>query len=200
MDVIKPSLRPDENSLAGSLLLAMPGLNDSRFEKAVIYVCAHDDKGAMGLVVNHVMPDMTLDILFKQLAIETASAEEEKAIKDLPVMEGGPVEKGRGFILHSSEFQQKETVTLNDSFSVTGTMDAMRAVAQGQGPDKMLFMLGYAGWNPGQLDQEVQDNAWLVAEPDQDLVFAALPEEKWQKAVGKLGVDPAMLSCASGRA
>lgn len=179
----------------------MPGLGDSRFKKAVIYVCAHDDQGAMGLVVNHVMPNLTLDILFNQLDIKPGeSSNDRKDLKTLPVMEGGPVEKGRGFILHSSEFAQNETVKLNDAFSVTGTMDAMKAVADGQGPEKMLFMLGYAGWTAGQLDQEIQQNAWLVAEPDQDLIFAAAPEDKWDKAVGKLGFDPSMLSVDAGHA
>jgi putative transcriptional regulator len=121
-------------------------------------------------------------------------------ISKLPVMEGGPVEGSRGFILHSHDFRSKDTVSVGDFYSVTGTIEALKAIATGHGPEHMLFILGYAGWGEGQLDKEIQDNAWLVVDPDPNLIFHAVPEEKWELAVQKLGVDPAMLSSQAGRA
>ena len=115
-------------------------------------------------------------------------------------MNGGPVDNSRGFLLHSSEFKQDNTIYIHDDFSVTGTLDALEDVAQGKGPDKALFILGYAGWTPGQLEQELQQNAWLVLDPDPSLVFHGNTDEKWDLAVGRLGIDPAMLSGHAGRA
>lgn len=182
--------------LAGKLLLAMPGMGDPRFHKAVIFVCAHDEQGAMGLVVNRPLPDLSMTALYKQLHIE-AQADKNRAIT---VMGGGPVETARGFFLHSPDFEQPDTVKIDKTFSVTGTVDAMKAVAAGDGPEKMLFMLGYAGWGAGQLDAELQQNAWLTADPDPALIFATSPEDKWDRAVHKLGINPAMLSAEAGRA
>ncbi len=185
--------------LAGKLLLAMPGMGDPRFQKAVIYVCAHDEQGAMGLVVNHVLPDIKIDELYKQLNIEQKSKDENDR-RAITIMGGGPVETARGFILHSSEFERPDTVKINETFSLTGTVDAIKAVAQGEGPDQLLFMLGYAGWSAGQLDQEIQQNAWLVTEPEPDLIFTTNPEDKWNNAIDRLGINPAMLSHEAGRA
>lgn len=186
------------SSLAGRLLLAMPQMGDPRFHKAVIFVCAHDANGAMGLVVNHAVPGLELGELLKQMKIDPAAISRKSA--SFPIMNGGPVEAARGFILHSPDFSQPDTVKISGDISVTGTVDALRAVATGTGPQKMLFMLGYAGWGAGQLDQEMQQNAWLVADADPDLVFAAGSDEKWDRAVRKLGIDPAMLSGDAGRA
>ncbi len=185
-----------DNYLTGRLLLAMPAMGDPRFHKAVIYMCAHDENGAMGLVINHTLPGVDLSQLLKQLNI---TPEETKA-RDSAVMSGGPVETARGFVLHSNDFEQSDTIKIDEDFYVTGTIDALKAIAGGDGPDKMLFILGYAGWSKGQLDQEMQQNAWLVTDPDPDLIFAAPPEEKWTKAIQKLGIDPAMLSGEAGRA
>lgn len=185
----------DPHSLVGKLLLAMPGMGDPRFNKAVIFVCAHDENGAMGIVVNHPMDGVELTELFDQLDIDT-----EDAAKAIPVMSGGPVEKARGFILHSTKFRQDDTIDIDGEFAVTGTIDALKAIATGDGPDDMIFALGYAGWSAGQLDQEMQHNAWLVVEPDKAIVFQAEPAERWVKAINKLGIDPAMLSAESGTA
>lgn len=182
--------------LTGRLLLAMPAMGDPRFHKAVIYMCAHDANGAMGLVINHALPGVDLSQLLEQLNIKQQDAN----IPDAPVMSGGPVETARGFVLHSNDFKQPDTIKIDDHFSVTGTIDALRAIASGNGPEKMLFILGYAGWSPGQLDQELQQNAWLVADPDPELIFVSSPEEKWAAAIHKLGVDPGMLSGEAGRA
>lgn len=188
-----------EHSLAGKLLLAMPGLGDPRFYRAVIFMCAHDEKGAMGLVINHTLPGIEFRSLLEQLKI-SSDIKVDLAGLDVPVMCGGPVEAARGFILHSSDFNQKDTVAVGDFYGITGTIEALKIIAGGGGPDNLLFLLGYAGWGPGQLDQEIQDNSWLVAEPDPAIIFHAEPDEKWTMAVQKLGFDPGMLSSEAGRA
>jgi putative transcriptional regulator len=192
--------KPDKPpSLTGKLLLAMPSMGDTRFQKAVIYLCAHDANGAMGLVINHKVPGIDLGQLLSQLNIAPAGkpgAEPDK----IPVLSGGPVESARGFVLHSNDFQQADTIKIDDHVSVTGTIDALKAIAGGQGPENMLFLLGYAGWSPGQLDKEIQENAWLIAEADPRLVFDADSAQKWEKAVAAIGIDPAMLSGAAGHA
>ncbi|MCB9982626.1 MAG: YqgE/AlgH family protein [Rhodospirillales bacterium] len=189
----------DSTDLTGKLLLAMPGIGDPRFHRAVIYICAHDENGAMGLVVNAPVPDVKFQSLLGQLGIESDIKIEAKNL-ELPVLNGGPVETARGFLLHSNEFRQKDTVQVDDEFSITGTTDALEAVAKGQGPEKALFILGYAGWTPGQLESELQQNTWLVADPDPNLIFEDKPQEKWTHAMNKLGLDPAMLSGEMGRA
>ncbi len=192
----KADPQQDPAYLTGRLLLAMPAMGDPRFHKAVIYMCAHDENGAMGLVINHVLPGIDLTQLLEQLNI---TPEQDKT-PDTPVLSGGPVETARGFVLHSSDFSQSDTIKIDEKFSVTGTIDALKTIASGEGPDKMLFILGYAGWGSGQLDQEIQQNAWLVTDADPELIFAAAPDEKWDKAIGQMGIDPAMLSGQAGRA
>lgn len=182
--------------LTGRLLLAMPAMGDPRFHKAVIYVCAHDANGAMGLVINHTLPGVDFSQLLEQLNI----APDGKSAPITPVMSGGPVETARGFILHSSDFKQSDTIRIDPTFSVTGTVDALKSIVGGSGPEKMLFILGYAGWSAGQLDQELQQNAWLVTHSDPDLVFSVAPDEKWDKAVKTMGIDPSKLSREAGRA
>ena len=182
--------------LDGELLLAMPPMGDTRFEKAVIFMCAHDEQGAMGLVINHTLPDITFKNLLEQVGITS----DIRVNISRPVMSGGPVESSRGFLLHSNEFSQEDTIKINDALSVTGTIDALKEVAKGNGPEDMLFILGYAGWSAGQLEQEIQDNAWLVSEPDNAIIFNGNHSNKWISAVGKMGFDPGMLSGAAGRA
>ena len=186
----------NDNYLTGRLLLAMPGMGDPRFHKAVIYLCAHDDKGAMGLVINHILPSIDLSQLLEQLNIKP----EDNKAPDTPVMSGGPVETARGFVLHGNDFEQSDTITIDDDFRVTGTIDALRAIAQGEGPDQMLFILGYAGWSAGQLDEEIQQNAWLVIDADSALIFDTSAETKWDQAIKTIGIDPGMLSGEAGRA
>lgn len=182
--------------LTGKLLLAMPLMSDPRFERAVIFMCAHDENGAMGLVINRSLPDISFDRLLDQLDIKS---DIEVRLKD-PVMNGGPVETQRGFLLHSNDFEQDDTIKINERFSVTGTLDALRKVAGGEGPEKRLFILGYAGWGAGQLEKEIQDNVWLVSEPDPSIIFDQNHDAKWGSAVGKMGFDPAMLSGDAGHA
>ena len=202
MDFNKVKIMASEKEnhyLNGKLLLAMPSIGDPRFNKAVIFLCAHDERGAMGLVINNRLPGLEFTAMLEQIGIiSDIKVDLEKL--SLPIMGGGPVEGARGFMLHSNEFSDSDTIKVDDHYGVTGTVDALKKVVEGQGPDDMLFILGYAGWEAGQLDAEIQDNAWLVVDADHDLVFNTQPEEKWQLAVQKLGFDPAMLSAQSGRA
>ncbi len=189
----------DKSYLSGQLLLAMPAMGDPRFQHAVIYMCAHDAAGAMGLVINHPLPGLQFGTLLSQL-IAGAADTVPTPLKTLPVMSGGPVETARGFLLHSKDFCQPNTIEIDDFFSVTGTVDALKAIAAGTAPRKMIFTLGYAGWSAGQLDQEMQQNAWLTAHPTPDLIFQTEPEHLWEKAIATLGISPGMLSGAAGRA
>lgn len=189
---------PEKNNyLTGKLLVAMPQMGDTRFHKAVIFMCAHDENGAMGLVINHTLPGLELSELLNQLNIEGSGA---VVSDDIPVMSGGPVETARGFILHEGDFRQVESLNIESDIYVTGTIEALKAVARGQGPQKMLFILGYAGWSAGQLDQEMQQNAWLVTDADPEVIFTGDPEDRWERALKKLGVEPSMLSGSAGRA
>ena len=189
--------KPDNKYLTGRILLAMPSMGDPRFHKAVIYMCADDENGAMGLVVNHRLPGVDMKDLLTQLEIDKP---EDKTVEQIPVLSGGPVETARGFVLHSTDFEQGETIKINEEFSVTGTIDALKAIAQGDGPEELLFILGYAGWGAGQLDEELQQNAWLVLDPDKALIFDVKPDTMWDKAIEKIGIDPGMLSSMTGRA
>lgn len=188
-----------DHYLTGKLLLAMPNMGDPRFHRAVIFVCAHDEQGAMGLVINHIMPSIEFNDLVKQLKVESDIKVNFEAL-DLEVMYGGPVESARGFLLHSGDFSRDDTMRVDGSYGVTGTVDALKDVASGKGPNDLLFMLGYAGWDAGQLDIEIQESAWLVVDPDQDLIFGSDPSDKWTRGINKLGIDPAMLSGLSGNA
>ena len=189
----------EEGYLTGKLLLAMPAMGDPRFRRSVIYMCSHDANGAMGLVINHAITEMGFSEILKELPIESEIEIDPSALK-VPVMLGGPVDAGRGFLLHSNDFSDDQTIIVDGSFSMTATLDALRAVASGGGPAEKLFILGYAGWSAGQLDEEIQNNSWLVTEPDADLIFKVDHDDKWEKAVSGLGFDPAMLVSDAGRA
>ncbi len=188
-----------ENYMTGKMLIAMPSMGDPRFDRAVIFVCSHDEDGAMGLVINHALPGIEFNDLVKQLKIESNIMIDFEKM-ELPVMYGGPVESARGFLLHSGDFIRAETIKINNFYGVTGTLDALKDVAQGKGPKNLMFVLGYAGWDAGQLEAEIIQNVWLVCDSDEDLVFTQENHNKWTQAVGKLGIDPAMLSGEAGRA
>ncbi len=185
----------DDPYLSGHLLVAMPNMPDERFDRTVIYICAHNEEGAMGLVVNKAMDDLTFPDLLEQLDIVPTGYHE--AIK---VHFGGPVEAGRGFVLHSPDYMQDATMMVDDRVALTATVDILQAIADGQGPDKSLLALGYAGWGPGQLDDEIKANGWLHVEADADLVFGAGLDDKWEQAMVKIGIDPRMLSDEAGHA
>ena len=189
----------ENNYLKGKLLLSMPTMSDPRFFKSVIYICNHDDQGAMGLNINNRMPGFNFKQLLAQLNIKD-DPEYKEQLEQIDVMNGGPVETARGFVLHSNDFIKEDTIRIDDKLAVTGTIDAIKEIASGNGPKDMIFMLGYAGWSEGQLDEEIRQNAWLIAEADYDLVFNTTADEKWEKAIAKLGINPNMLSGEAGRA
>ncbi|MDH3667954.1 MAG: YqgE/AlgH family protein [Paracoccaceae bacterium] len=182
--------------LSGQILIAMPGMQDPRFHRSVVYLCAHSQEGAMGLIVNKRADDLRLKDLFEKLEIPVA-----KTFGKAPVHYGGPVETGRGFVLHSSDyFVDEATMQVDDETSMTATLEILHAMATDQGPDQAIVALGYAGWAPGQLEAELQGNGWLACPSDEDLLFDDDADGKWDKALAKIGVHPAMLSSQGGTA
>lgn len=182
-------------SLTGHLLIAMPQMPDPRFEKTVIYICVHNAEGAMGLVVNRLFDGISFTSLLQQLDIDVT-----EPARELRVHFGGPVESGRGFVLHSSDYIQEGSMAVGEDVLLTATVDILRAVAEGQGPKKAILALGYAGWGPGQLDQEMQQNGWLHAPADNAILFDADLDGKWERALAKLGINLSMLSSDIGHA
>jgi putative transcriptional regulator len=185
----------NDSYLVGQLLVAMPGMPDTRFAKTVIYMCAHNAEGAMGLVVNRSLDALSFPDLLDQLDIDTSAMTEH-----VDVHFGGPVETGRGFVLHSPDYLQEGTMVVADGIALTATVEILKAIGAGKGPRRHLLALGYAGWGPGQLDSEIKANGWLSVGADDGLVFDADLNTKWDRAVGKLGIDPRMLSDAAGHA
>ncbi len=186
----------DAMNLEGKLLIAMPGMGDPRFDKAVIFICAHGDDGTLGLIVNKPTPDLKFARLLEQLDLNVQSPK-----ADIDVHFGGPVENGRGFVLHSADYASNtSTLQVNDVFGMTATLDVLEDIANGDGPADALLALGYAGWGPGQLQDEILQNGWLTADADQALVFNKDDDGKWSAALATLGVDALMLSADAGRA
>ncbi|MBM3582077.1 MAG: YqgE/AlgH family protein [Alphaproteobacteria bacterium] len=179
--------------LTGQLLVAMPGLADPRFARNVIYMCAHNAEGAMGLVLNKTIESLTFPDLLSQLGIERASG-----VVPIRVHFGGPVESGRGFVLHSADYVQDATMLVDNRVALTATIDIMKAIAQGAGPKQRLLALGYSGWGAGQLDAEIKANGWLSVPADEELVFGPDLDGKWLKAMKKIGIDPRMLADTAG--
>ena len=189
--------------LDGKLLIAMPAMSDERFHRAVIYMCAHSADGAMGIVVNQRAPHITFSKLLEQLDIAPSATEDsiQIPVDTLPILTGGPVETGRGFVLHTKDyFSADSTLTIDESFSLTATIDILRAIATGTGPNQSLLALGYAGWAPGQLEREIQSNGWLICAADTEIVFDAAIENKYDRAMAKLGVHPSFLVSDAGHA
>ena len=185
----------DGSYVTGQLLIAMPGMRDERFAKSVIYMCAHSEEGAMGLVLNQRLDSLTFAELISQLELD-----EKHLSRDVPVHFGGPVESGRGFVLHTSDYQQDATLEVVNGVALTATVDILKAIAQGKGPQKSLLALGYAGWGPGQLDMEIRANGWLQVPSDSEIIFDIEPNTKWERAIQRLGIDPRMLSDDVGHA
>jgi len=182
--------------LDGKLLVAMPGMGDPRFDKAVVFICAHSAEGAMGLMINKPAERLKFDDLMTQLGIDW-----DGELHSPPVHHGGPVEHGRGFVLHSRDYESEgSSMKIGGDFGMTATLDILTDIALGKGPKRALLALGYTGWAPGQLEAELQANGWLIADVDPELVFAAKDGDKWQLAIEGLGIDPRMLSAEGGRA
>jgi len=183
------------SNLAGQLLVAMPGIGDPRFDRSVIYLCGHSEDGAMGLIVNKPIDDITFPELLQQLGID---GEPDRQIR---VLFGGPVETGRGFVLHSTDYNVSgSTLQVSDDVGLTATLEILEQIAHGDGPARSLLALGYAGWAPGQLEEEIKSNGWLHCTPSAELLFGASDETKWERALAELGIDPAQLSGDAGRA
>lgn len=182
--------------LTGKLLIAMPQLMDSRFHHSLIYICGHDEKGAMGIVINRAIETHTLSELMTQLNLEGDFSHLEEEL----VFFGGPVEIGRGFVLHSNDYDQEGTVKVSSDINLTATLDILSAIAQGEGPHQRLCALGYAGWSAGQLEGEIQSNCWLQTDASLDMLFEIDPEMRWEKALESMGIHPELLSTDAGHA
>ena len=189
--------------LDGRLLIAMPVMGDPRFERSVIYLCAHSAEGAMGIIVNHPAGSIDFPELLEQLGIIKKGAQIKlpENAESMKVLRGGPVDTGRGFVLHSSDFYiENATLRIDDGVCLTATVDILRAIANGSGPKHAILALGYAGWAPGQLETEIQSNGWLHCDADADLIFGDDVEDKYARALRKIGIDPGMLSNEAGHA
>ncbi|MBI3513285.1 MAG: YqgE/AlgH family protein [Proteobacteria bacterium] len=181
--------------LSGQLLIAMPTMRDPRFARTVIYLCAHNADGAMGLVVNRLIGSLSYTDLLKQLGFEGNSTPDNRKVHF-----GGPVETSRGFVLHSSDKLEEGSLVVDDEVALTSTTDILRSIVSGEGPSRSILALGYAGWGPGQLDAELQANSWLHVAADKELVFDHDLESKWTRAIAKIGFDLGMLSGEAGHA
>ena len=189
--------------LDGQMLIAMPGMSDPRFDRSVIFMCAHSDNGAMGIIVNKRAPMISFNELLERLDImpQESRIKLPDDVQSMLVQFGGPVEPGRGFVLHTSDYFSADTsLPIDERVALTATLDILRAIAGGQGPRRSLLALGYAGWAPGQLEDEIQRNGWLSCTADEDLLFGNDLDSKYLNALHKIGVDPAMLSSEAGHA
>jgi putative transcriptional regulator len=192
----KSSSKPDlRDFLTGQLLIAMPAMTDPRFSQSVIYLCAHTPEGAMGLVLNKPIQRPSFDDLLRQL--EVAPAPPARRIR---LCAGGPVDNARGFVLHTADWTGEGSLRVDDGLALTASLDVLKAIAEGGGPREGILALGYAGWGPGQLDAEIQQNAWLSVPADETIVFDGEHNTKWRRALGKLKIDPLLLSGAAGHA
>ncbi len=190
---------PVSDYLTGQLLLAMPGMADPRFFKGVIFLCLHDNKGALGLRINSPIPGLAFGPLMEQLDLSPESAIAPD-MRNRPVFTGGPVESSRGFVLHDDSFYCKDTLTITDHIRLTSTTDGLKDIAARAEPLRSRFILGYAGWQAGQLERELQDNAWMTLPATPELVFNIEPSMQWESGFSGLGVDPASLSNSAGHA
>jgi len=189
--------------LDGQILVAMPTIRDDRFSRTVIYLCAHSSEGAMGIVINQPAPHIDFGDLLVQLDVIPDNKLIELPLRagEVKVLKGGPVETGRGFVLHSADFFiENSTLPIDNGICLTATLDILKAIARGQGPESAVLALGYAGWAPGQLENEIHANGWLNCAADPELVFSTRAELKYESALRKIGIDPAKLSSEAGHA
>ena len=189
------SAHKQDGSLTGQVLLAMPSMTDPRFERSVICMCAHNDEGAMGIVINKTLDSIDFRELLGELDIDAT-----EAASKVTVHFGGPVENQRGFVLHSTDYHHPDTMVVDDKVALTATLDVLRDLARGDGPRHAILALGYAGRGPGQLEAEIQENAWLSVPYDDELVFDVANPAKWERAFNSIGVDLSVLSGTAGRA
>ena len=180
--------------LTGQFLLAMPGIGDPRFEHSVIAMCAHDEKGALGIGIGHRVEGVGLHLLLDQFEIATDN------VPDAPVHAGGPVEPQRGFVIHSRDWSGSESIDVAGRWSLTATVDALRAIASGSGPSKWIVALGYAGWGEGQLDEEMRRHGWFVTPGAESLLWETRPEARWREGFSSAGIDTRLLAASAGQA
>ena len=182
--------------LTGQLLIAMPGMGDTRFEHAVVLICAHSEEGAMGLIINKPTEDVALADLLEQVKITPVEGAPE-----LGVHFGGPVETGRGFVLHGRDYRSAlNTLDVSGRFGLTATLDVLEDLAAGEGPKNAIVALGYSGWGPGQLEDEISHNGWLTCAASSELVFTKADDAKWEAALHSIGVEALLLSADAGHA
>lgn len=191
-----------QDSFEGRFLIAMPNMGDTRFEKSVVYICAHSEDGAMGFIVNKEVSSPDIREFFTQVGIvEEDELEKLKpSIEPLRLHSGGPVEPGRGFVLHSSDYRAESTLDISDGVCLTATLEILRAIATGKGPKQKLMALGYSGWSSGQLEEEIASNGWLTGPAESDIIFGDKTAQKYDMALMGMGVDPALLSTQAGHA
>jgi putative transcriptional regulator len=188
-------------SLKGKLLIAMPGLTESTFAGSVIFLCAHSPEGAMGLIINKPMAGASFMELAERLDMTKTTEVIAQRLRETPILMGGPVEQHRGFVLHSTDYVGGETsLEVSDDFKLTATVDVLQDMAEGKGPRQSLIALGYAGWSPGQLENELMHNGWLHGDADADLLFTPDWPQKHTRALQRMGIDPRMLSSSAGHA
>ncbi|MFC5385267.1 YqgE/AlgH family protein [Aquamicrobium segne] len=187
--------------LEDHFLIAMPGMQDERFARSVIYVCAHSEEGAMGLIINQ-----TQKILFPDLLVQLGIMDEQEAIRlpppacDLVIRNGGPVDRSRGFVLHSGDYRVESSLSVADNICLTATVDILRAISNGRGPSRALMALGYSGWDAGQLESEIAQNGWLTCPATSELLFDMDIESKYERILAAIGIDIAHLSASAGHA
>mgnify|MGYP001813672906 FL=1 len=194
-DTDRPAKETRGDNLTGHFLIAMPSLDDSYFNQAVTYICEHEDNGSFGVVINQ-QSNITLQQIAEEMKIETVSA----PVNDQPVFVGGPVEQGRGFILHRPVGNWQSSMKLSDTVALTTSKDILSAILTNEGPDDSIVALGYAGWSAGQLDDEMARNTWLTCPADEEIMFQTPPEKRWRAAAEKIGIDMTLLSNDAGHA
>lgn len=199
MSVLKD--KRERGFLDGQFLIAMPGMADANFTRTVVYICAHSDDGAMGFVINRPQ-----QLNFSDVLLHLDLLGEDEVIRlpgttlDFPIRCGGPVESGRGFVLHSDDYMSESSIPVSDDICLTATLDIVRAISRGRGPEKGLMMLGYAGWGAGQIENEIGANGWLSCPAQEELIFDTNLDSKYERALALMGISPAMLSVEAGHA
>jgi putative transcriptional regulator len=182
-------------SLSGSFLVAMPDLKDSMFSNTVVFMCEHNENGALGIIINLIYPFMTTSEIFDELKIKS-----EINLENVPLHIGGPVQSNQVFVLHGPDFNWEVCLQVNETLALSNSIDIIDAIAKKEGPEKSMFALGCSGWGPGQLETEIQENSWLTLPASNDIIFDVPIEDRWKEAIKKLGFDPAILSSQSGNA
>ena len=199
MSVLKN--KRERGFLDGQFLIAMPGMADANFARTVIYICAHSDDGAMGFVINRPQQLSFSDVLLHlDLIGEDEVIRLPGTTRDFPIRSGGPVESGRGFVLHSDDYLSESSIPVSDDICLTATLDIVRAISRGRGPQRGLMMLGYAGWGAGQIENEIGANGWLSCPAQEELIFDTNLDSKYERALALMGITPAMLSAEAGHA